>query len=163
MLAQLLHVDMQHRARMVMLIAANRLTRGAVNMGQPVQVSVGQDSMDRRRRDPQPTCQLHGTFPQSEPQLDAALGRLRIGLVRRAVRSRGTVRHGLASAVAVGPALHGRPGDLEPGGDLADRPALVHDEAADNQPVAGCESGIGVRHEGRVAPRGAADVWWVRQ
>ena len=69
-----------------MLIAANRLTRGAVNMGQPVQVSVGQDSMDRRRRDPQPTCQLHGTFPQSESQLDAALRRLRVGLVRRVAR-----------------------------------------------------------------------------
>ena len=58
MLAQLLHVDMQHRARMVMLIAANRLTRGAVNMGQPVQVSVGQDSMDRRRGDPEPAREL---------------------------------------------------------------------------------------------------------
>lgn len=32
--------------------------------------------------------------------------------------------HGLAGAVAVtvGPALHGGPGDLEAGGDLANRP-----------------------------------------
>ena len=61
-------------------------------------------------------------------------------VVRRAVL------HGLAGAVAVGPALHCRPGNLEAGGDLADRPAFVDDETADDQAVAGCESGVGMCH-----------------
>jgi len=33
---------------------------------------------------------------------------------------------------------------LEAGGALADRPAFVDDETADDQAVAGCESGVGV-------------------
>ena len=129
---------------MVVLVATDRLTGGAINMRQPVQVGVGQDPMNRRRRDPQPTGQLHGTFPQAEPQLDAALRRLRIGIVGRVVWARGAVLHGLAGAVALCPALHGRPGDLEAGGDLADGPALVDDEATDDQSMPWGECGVGV-------------------
>ena len=142
--AELLHIDVQHRPGVVVLVTANGLSRGAVDMGEPVQVRVDQDPMDRRRRDPQPTGQLHGTFPQAEPQLDAALRRLRIGIVGRVVWARGAVLHGLAGAVALCPALHGRPGDLEAGGDLADGPALVDDEATDDQSMPWGECGVGV-------------------
>ena len=34
------------------------------------------------------------------------------------------------------------------GGDLADRPIVGDGATADEQAVAGCESGVGVRHEG---------------
>lgn len=36
--------------------------------------------------------------------------------------------HRLTGEVAIDPALHGRPGHLETGGDLADRPPLLYDE-----------------------------------
>ena len=53
--AELLHVDVEHRAGMVVLVTAHRFPRGAVHMRQSVQVGVGQDPVDRQRRDPQPT------------------------------------------------------------------------------------------------------------
>lgn len=63
----------------------DRFASGPVNMGQPVQVSVGQDPMDRRRRDPQATGQLNWPLSEAETELDAALRGLRVGLVRRVV------------------------------------------------------------------------------
>ena len=43
--------------------------------------------------------------------------------------------HGLTGYVPVDPALHGGPGDLESGGDLADRPALVNHELGNLEAV----------------------------
>ena len=142
--AELLDVDVQHRTRMVVLVASDGLPGGAVDVRQPVQVRVGQEPVDRGWRDPQPTRELHRSLAQAQPELDAALGRGLVGLGGRAVRAGGAVLHGLASPVAVGPAFHGGPGDLKAGGDLADRPALVDHELADDQAVAWCEGGIGV-------------------
>ena len=164
--AELLHVDVEHRAGMVVLIATDRLPGGTVDMGQPVQVRVGQDPVNRRRSDPQPAGQLHGTFSETDPQQDATLRRRWTALVGRVVRARRSILHGLAGAVALCPALHGRPGDLEAGGDLADRPALVNDETGDDQAVAWGERGVGVRHEGaflgghHVPPRKAGLPPW---
>ena len=54
--------------------------------------------------------------------------------------------HGLAGAVAVDPALHGRPRDLESGGDLTDRPALLDDELDNLQTVTRCEGSVWMGH-----------------
>lgn len=54
--------------------------------------------------------------------------------------------HWLAGEVAVDPALHGGPGDLETGGDFADWSAVVNDEARDFQSVARGEGSIRVGH-----------------
>ena len=64
--AELLHVDVEHRAGMVVLIASDGFARGAVDVREPVQVRVGQDPVNCRRSDPQPASELHGSFPQSE-------------------------------------------------------------------------------------------------
>ena len=50
------------------------------------------------------------------------------------------------ATVAVSPTLRRRPRDLEAGSDLADRPALVHDETTNDQAVAWGECCVGVRH-----------------
>jgi len=52
--------------------------------------------------------------------------------------------HRLTGEVAVDPPLHRRPGHLEPGGDLTDRPSLINDEAGDLEPVAGRQGCVGV-------------------
>lgn len=55
--------------------------------------------------------------------------------------------HRLTGEVAIDPALHGRPGHLETGGDLADRPPLLYDETGNLEAVSWGERGIGVCHE----------------
>ena len=44
--AQLLDVDVEHRAGMVVLVSADGFAGGAVDVGQAVQVGVGQDPVD---------------------------------------------------------------------------------------------------------------------
>src|SRR5699024_5823801 len=82
----------------------------------------------------------------SHPQADAAhrygLGRL----VRRGLRSRRAVMHGLAGAVAAHLALHGGPGHLEAGGDFADRPSVINDELRDFQAVTWGKGSVRMRH-----------------
>ncbi len=68
-----------------MLVTANGLSRGAVDMGKPVQVRVDQDPMDRRRGDPEPARELDRSFAQAQAELDATPGRGLAGLVRRPV------------------------------------------------------------------------------
>ena len=84
--AELLHVDVQHRPGLVVLVAADRLPGCPVDMRKPVQVRVDEDPVNRRRSDPQPASELHGSFSKTETELDAALRRLRVGLVRRVMR-----------------------------------------------------------------------------
>ena len=68
-----------------MLVTANGLSRGAVDMGKPVQVRVDQGPMDRRRGDPEPARELDRSFAQAQAELDATPGRGLAGLVRRPV------------------------------------------------------------------------------
>lgn len=84
--AELLHVDVQHRPGVVVLVAADQLSGCPVDMRKPVQVRVDEDPVNRRRSDPQPASELHGSFSKTETELDAALRRLRVGLVRRVMR-----------------------------------------------------------------------------
>ena len=65
---------------------ADRLPGCPVDMRKPVQVRVDEDPVNRRRSDPQPASELHGSFSKTETELDAALRRLRVGLVRRVMR-----------------------------------------------------------------------------
>lgn len=145
--AELLYVNVEHRAGMVVLVAPDGFARGAVDVREPVEVRVGQDLMDRRRCDSESTRELHWFFADAETELDTAFGRRRVGLVGRVVRMGGAVLHRLAGAVAVSPALHGQLRDLESSGDLAYRPALVNDEASDDEAMSGREGGIGLSHD----------------
>ena len=81
--AELLHVDVQHRPGVVVLVAADGLPGGAVDVGEPVQPGVDQDPVDRGRCDPEPAGELDRAFAQSEAKPDAALRSCVAGLVRR--------------------------------------------------------------------------------
>ena len=81
--AELLHVDVEHRAGVVVLVAADGLPGGAVDVGEPVQPGVDQDPVDRGRCDPEPAGELDRAFAQSEAKPDAALRSCVAGLVRR--------------------------------------------------------------------------------
>lgn len=50
--------------------------------------------------------------------------------------------HGLTGKVSVDPPLHGRPGDLESGGNLANGMAIVNDELGNFEAVAGREGSV---------------------
>lgn len=60
---ELLHADMHERARVVVLVSANRFARGAVDMGQPVQVRRSQDAVDRGRGDAETDASWTGPSP----------------------------------------------------------------------------------------------------
>ena len=62
---ELLHVDVEHRPRAIVLVATDRFAGGAVDVGEPVQVGVGQDPMDRGRRDSESTRELHWSFAEA--------------------------------------------------------------------------------------------------
>lgn len=128
-------------------VAANGFTGGPVDMSQAVEVAGGEDAVDRGWRDTETCGELHRSLTKSQPQADAAFHDLRHGLVRGVVWSRGAIGHVFAGAVAVGPALHGGPRDLEPGSHLADRPALVNDKLSDLQAVPGREGSICMGHD----------------
>ena len=63
--AELLHVDVQHRSGVVVFVAPDRFAGGAVDMGQPVQVCGDQNAVDRRRGDAQSAGQLHRPLSQA--------------------------------------------------------------------------------------------------
>ena len=85
--AELLHVDVEHRAGVVVFVAADGLPSGAVDVGEPVQARVDQDAVDRRGRDSEPACELHRPLAQAEAELDAVLRCCLVGLARRVVGS----------------------------------------------------------------------------
>ena len=66
--AELLRVDVQHRTGMVMLVAADGFSGGAVDARKPVEMGIREDAVDRRRRDAEPASQLHRPFPTSQWQ-----------------------------------------------------------------------------------------------
>src|SRR4051812_4193930 len=59
--------------RVRVLVATDRLTRGAVDMREPVQSSSSEDAVHGRRRDTEPRRELNRAFPQSNSQADAPL------------------------------------------------------------------------------------------
>ena len=83
--AELLHVYVEHRAGMVVLVAAHRFASGVVNVGEPVQARADQDPVNSRGSDARAAGQLHRALSKAEPQLDAAPSALRAGLVRRPI------------------------------------------------------------------------------
>jgi hypothetical protein len=86
--SELLHVHVEQRAGVGVLVAANRLTGRSVDVRQPVQPRRGEDAVHRRRRDTVPRRELNGPFPQPGSQADASLRRRPVRLGRRALRAR---------------------------------------------------------------------------
>ena len=59
-IAELLDVDVEHGARMVVLVAADGFAGGAVDVGQAIQVGVGQDPVDGGGCDAESRGELDG-------------------------------------------------------------------------------------------------------
>lgn len=58
----LLHIHVPHRARVVMLVAANGLTGGAVEKRESIQAGAAQDPVHSRRRYVEPRGKLDQAF-----------------------------------------------------------------------------------------------------
>jgi hypothetical protein len=147
--AQLLDVDVQQRAGGVVLVAADRLTAGAVDVGEPVDPAAAQDRVHRGGRQTEPIGDGHRPQPLFPPQVhDPAHDRL-WGAPRAVVRPAGPIGHaGLpGGAVAVGPPLGRGPGDVEHRRRVADRPAGLDHRASELEAVAWGQGGISVGHE----------------
>ena len=85
--AELLHVDVEHGAGVVVFVAADGFTGGTVDVVEPVEVAGREDAVDGGGGDPESWCELHWPFAESHAQADAALDDLRVGLVRAVVWS----------------------------------------------------------------------------
>lgn len=85
--AEFLHVDVEHRPGVVVLVAADGFAGGAVHVGESVEVHVDQDVVDGRWGDAEAACQLHRPFAQAKAKAYAALDDRGAGLVRRGLWS----------------------------------------------------------------------------
>ncbi len=141
--AELLDIDVDQRPGMVVLVAADRFTGGPVDMGQPVEPAPDQDLVHRRGGDPgtgrragpgRGACATAARTPAAPPAPASGPAAGAGRLDRSAIGSPG--------GIPVGPPLHRRPRHLEPGGDLADRPALVDDQLGDLQPGRGVSAAL---------------------
>jgi hypothetical protein len=100
--AQLLHIDIQQRTRGVVLVAADRLPGGPVDVGQPVEPAVDQHRVHRRGGQAEPVGDLHRTEALLPPQVhDLAHHGPRVPRGQQCGRE-------LRSAIAVGPPLQYR-------------------------------------------------------
>ena len=149
-LAELLHVHVQHRPRMGVLVAADRLTAHSVQMRQPVQPAPHQHRMHRRRRHPGSAADRYRAEALLPPQVHDLAQHLAGGPVRLGPRPRRTVDHSRLPSVTVpvGPPLRGRPRHVIPFSGPSDRPALVNDQPGEFQTCTRGQCSVSVGHEG---------------
>lgn len=124
--SQLLDVDMDERARVIMLVSADRFPGRPINMAQ--QPGRGQDPVDCRGRDASSGGELDRLLAQPQPQRHHPCSDPVRGLVRAMARPRGTIRHRLPTGIPASPTLDRGPRALEPGRDFTDRITPVDDE-----------------------------------
>ncbi|MBG6107248.1 hypothetical protein IWX88_000866 [Frigoribacterium sp. CG_9.8] len=148
--AELRHIDMDHRTGFVVLVTPGDLAGAFVNMVETVQPQPYQDRVDGRGRHvelPADADRSQALFPAQMP--DPA-HQLRRGPVRTAMRARGPVLHPHRAhrRITVGPPLRGRPRHVELVGGIGDRPSIVNDQTRDPKTVTWSQSSISVGHEG---------------
>ena len=136
-----------------MLVAADRLAGGPVDVGQPVDSTPDQDRVHRRGRHGEPVADLDRPEPLLPAQVHDLAGHRRRSAVRLAVRRGGTVDHpGRAfGGVAVGPLLRCAPRDVVALGRAGRRPAVIDDQAREPESGAWGQGSVGmgsVGHEG---------------
>ena len=108
--AELLHIDVQQCAGMIVFVAADRLTGRPVEVGEPIQAAADQHRVHRRGRHTQPGADLHRPEPFAPSQVhDRPHERLRgpagdrCGREdRSAIPAGPTCRYRLAQRAAVG-------------------------------------------------------------
>jgi hypothetical protein len=147
--AQLLDVDVDQCARDRVLVAADRLSGGAVAPGEPVEPAAEQDAVHGRGRQ----ADLGGnvdraqavTQPQPDDLADQPWGRAGGAVPGPA----GTVGHASWSVglVAKDPSAHSRPGALEPLGSSGMASTVLHHSLGHPQASTRSQTGVSVGHE----------------
>jgi hypothetical protein len=148
-LAELFHVDVDHVAGCVVLVAANGLPGRPVQPPQLRQTVAGQDAMHRRGVQSEQVADTGRSPPAKHPDFDDATLCPGGGPARTAVRPRRTLDHARFPelAVAVRPP-HGRGvRHLEPFGRPTQRPPVLHHTAGQTQPTQLGQRGVTVNHE----------------
>ena len=147
--AELLDVDVQHRARMGVFVATDRLTRPPVDVRQPVQPTADQHRVHRGRGQPELRGDRDRPEPLSPPQMHDLADQRRPGPRGLPVRPRRPVGHARRTelAVPIRPASGRRPGHVVPLSRSRDRPALIDDEAGQPQPGYRRQSSVSVHSE----------------
>lgn len=145
--SQLLDVDMDERARVIMLVSADRFPGRPIDMAQPVQPGRGQDPVDCRGRDASSGGELDRPLAQPQPQRHHPRSDPVRGFVRAMVWPRGTIRHRLPTGIPASPTLDRGPRALEPGRDFTDRITPVDDELGDPQTGARSQGCVSAGHK----------------
>ena len=142
--AELGDVDVDQRAGMVVLVAAQRFAGDPVDVGEPVDPAPHQHRVHGRGRHPEPAGDLDRAEPVTPPQRHDPPHHLRAGLGRAAVRPRAAVGHPGRpfGAVAVGPLLRGARRDHEHLGRRGIGPAASTTSRASRRRVHGVRAAL---------------------
>jgi hypothetical protein len=154
---ELLHIDVDKGSGVIVLVAADHLTGAPIDVGQPVDPAADQHRVHRGGRHVEPPADLDRAEAFLPPQVhDLADHWLRCAS-RAVMRAAGPVGHRRArrhlpggfelGAVAVRPALRGRPGHPEVLSNLHYWPAVLDDESTDPNTLNRRQSSISVGHE----------------
>ncbi len=147
--AELLHVHVQQRTGVVVFVAADRFAGTPVDVPEPVEPAADQHRVHGRGGQPEPGGDRDRPQPMPPPQVhDRPHHRLRRPR-RRAVRTRGPVRHpGLAGLpVALRPPRRGRPRHVVALRRPSHRPAVVHDKPSEPKTRPRGQRSVSVGHE----------------
>jgi hypothetical protein len=109
--AEIFHVNVDHRARIGMLVTADRLPSAHIDVPQPVQPTPDENRMDGRGRHAEHAADSDQTEPLLPTQMHDPPHRLRRRPVRGPVRARRPVLHprGTHRRTPLSPAVRGRP------------------------------------------------------
>jgi len=151
-LAKLLDVHVEQFAGPLVLITADRLTSGTVDVTEPVDPTPDQDRVDRRGRDTEPLADLDRTQTLLPSQVHDLAHHRGWGAVGLPARPRRTVHHAhrTLDLVAVSPLLSRLPRHVVTLGGPWDRPSLLDNQPSKSKPSAWRQGSVGmgsVRHE----------------
>lgn len=143
-------VDVDQRAGVVVLVAAQGFAGDAVEVAEPVDPAPHQHRVDGRGGQAEPAGDLDRAESLAPPQPHDPPHHLRAGPGWARVGSRAAVLHAgdTLGPVAVGPILRCARGDQEHLGRSGVGPAAVDDELGQPQTGAWGQDGVSVGHEG---------------
>ena len=140
---------MDHRPGIPVLVAADRLPRGSVDMGQPVDPAPHQHRVHRGWSQTHPVGDLDRSQPLLPAQMHDLANHRRRRSRRRAVRTRGGIDHprGPEQAIPLRPPIRGRPRHVIPLRRPSDRPPLLDDQPGQPQTGSRGQGCVSVGHE----------------
>ncbi|GAA2016818.1 hypothetical protein GCM10009756_00540 [Pseudokineococcus marinus] len=130
MLPSFTGVDVDQRARVLVLVAADRLTGADVDVREPVEPAPDQHGVDRRGRGARLRADRQRRQSLLPSQVHDPADQVRRCAVGAAVRARGAVFYARQAHLGVAdrPPLGGRPGHVEVLGGPGDGPPVLDDQ-----------------------------------